>query len=99
MSEKQKLNNGGDTNVGNDMLDEDGDPNAKVVDDPTCWDKTTNCIKETIKIIYFSLAFVINGFKTALGFVCYPVKEQCQRCFKRIDLCFNPYKDATIHEI
>jgi hypothetical protein len=98
MSDKQKLKENSTNIENNDMLDgEEGE--GKVVHEPSCWDKTKEGFISVVKVIYFSLAFVFKGITQCLGCVFYPIKEQCQHCYKKIDLCFNPYKDATIHEI
>ena len=69
----------------------------KQEEDPTCWESTTEGIKQCIKGTYFALAWVFNRVRDGCGFVCYPLKEQCHRCCRKIDLWMNPYQDATIH--
>lgn len=100
MSENTKLKN--DNLSGNEIIDEeDGDHDdlgRKEIDEPGCWDKTTEFIKQTIVIIYKSLNWVFNSIKTVCGCVFYPAKEQCQNCFRGIDKFLNPYKYTAVHE-
>lgn len=96
--EHQKLNQ--DKNTPNDIIDEENPAGVnKHVDDSTCWDTVLNGLKLCIKGTYIGAAFVFNKIKDVCGFVCYPVKEQCANCCKKIDLWMNPYRNATIHEI
>jgi len=99
MSEKDKLNKDVEMDR-NDILDEEEGPvGGKINDEPTCGEKIKDGIRATISTIYFSLLFVFKHLKAGLGCVFYPLKERCQQCTQKIDLCFNPYKDATLHEI
>ena len=95
--EKEKLNQ--DRNSPNEIVDNDQPQGPKQVDDPTCWENTVEGLKLCIKGTYIGLAFVLNKVKDVCGFICYPIKEQCANCCKKVDLYMNPYKDATIHQI
>lgn len=96
--ENDKLKEG---NAGpNEIVDEENPGNEqKEVDDSTCWDSFTEGMKLCIKGTYLGTAFVVNKIKAVCGFICYPIKEQCASCCRKIDLWMNPYRDATIHEI
>lgn len=96
--ENDKLNPG---NPGENEIADDENPQAqnKEVEDTSCWDTITEGIKMCIKGTYVGSAFVFNKIRDTCGFICYPIKERCNTCFRRIDLWMNPYRDATIHEI
>ena len=102
MEDKEKLNNKNDNALeGNDIIDRDREApgQQKGPKERTCWEATTDLIKSIIKAVYNSGRMVFGCIRTSAGCIFYPVKEQCQNCFKKTDMYFNPYKDATIHEI
>jgi hypothetical protein len=71
--EKEKLNQ--DKNSPNEIVDEDRELAPKQIDDPTCWEHTTELLKMCIKGTYVGLSFVFNKIKDLCGFICYPIKE------------------------
>jgi hypothetical protein len=96
--ENDKLKQGNDGP--NEIVDEENPGGAnKQEDESGCWDTTTEGMKMCIKGTYIGTAWVFTGIRDMCGWICYPIKEQCSSCFRRIDLWMNPYRDATIHEI
>jgi hypothetical protein len=77
----------------------DKDRLNKAPEEETCGEKLKEGVRACVSTVYFAVVFVFRQVKRCAGCLVYPMKERCQQLTRKIDLCFNPYKDATLHEI
>ena len=97
--DETKLKDSGEGGLeNNEMVDHD-DHEHKQTPETSFFDKIAAGIKAVIVFIYTVLLAVFKAIRTCLGFIVYPIKELCQKCYKRADNYMNLYKDTTIHQI